>query len=121
MSLNIILIFLFLLVRVKVMMLFHINIVHIVHIILDRLDGIAIIFYWLDEIPGKCGICVNGILRQCEWNQDKNFQSNEEIHLKVYVPSIFSLRSCVNLAILSLTIATVPDTLRKLNEIRKPY
>ena len=46
--LNIFTIFLFLIVRN--MMLFHINIVDIIHIIFDWFDGIAIVFDWLNEI-----------------------------------------------------------------------
>ena len=96
MPFNFILILHFFLLCVKMMVLFHIDIVNIIHIIFDWFDGIAIVFDWLDEITRKGACCVNGILRQCEGNQDKNGEGYEEFHLKVCVPYIQKLRESHN-------------------------
>ena len=55
--LNIFTILVHLFIPVNMMMLFYINIVDIIHIILDWFYGISIILYWLDEIAIKLGIC----------------------------------------------------------------
>ena len=92
-----ILFLLFLLVPVKMVMLLHINVVNIIHIILERLEGIAIILNRLDDISGKCSIGVNGVptvLRRCEWDQAKNGQCNEELHLKLCASSVHHAPGC---------------------------
>ena len=78
-------------------MLLHINVVNIIHIILERLEGIAIILNRLDDISGKCSIGVNGVptvLRRCEWDQAKNGQCNEEFHLKLCASSVHHAPGC---------------------------